>query len=230
MYQTAAHNVLDAFSACLGVPLLRREILGHAVSQHLNYCTTPDDEVEDLYLLLKDVTVRRSSSGSRSRSSGRRRRRERIYCITLTTLVLLLLRLLLLHYITCCLSPELPCIPHLICPSVSIYLYVCLYVCLSMLSISRYLYLSIYLYVCLYLSICLSLYIYMSVSVYIYISVYISMLSMYLIYLIYNIYIYIPGAIPRCEGRFLRGYPVQLPEAPCRERLLASRLVGWVVS
>ena len=58
MYQTAAHNVLDAFSTCLGVPLVRQEIHGQAVSQHLNYATTANDEVEDLYILLKNVIVR----------------------------------------------------------------------------------------------------------------------------------------------------------------------------
>lgn len=57
MYQTAGHQVLGAFSECLGVPLVRRAIRGRPVSQHLNYAVTTDDEVEDLFLLLKDVTV-----------------------------------------------------------------------------------------------------------------------------------------------------------------------------
>ena len=59
MYQTAGYRVLDAFSECLGVPLVRGEIRGQAVSQHLNYATTPEDEVEDLYCLLKNVLVSR---------------------------------------------------------------------------------------------------------------------------------------------------------------------------
>lgn len=56
MYQTAGHTALPFFEECFGVPLLRRPINGTAVSQKLDYLALVDnDEVEDLYLLLKDV-------------------------------------------------------------------------------------------------------------------------------------------------------------------------------
>lgn len=57
MYQTVGHQMLDAFCECLGVPLVRGLIRGRAVSQHLNYNITAEDEVEDLYALLQDVRV-----------------------------------------------------------------------------------------------------------------------------------------------------------------------------
>ena len=57
MYQSAAFNVLPAYSACLGVPMVRQITRGRAVSQSLDYAQTRDDEVEDLYNLLRAVKV-----------------------------------------------------------------------------------------------------------------------------------------------------------------------------
>ena len=57
MYQTAASNVLDAFPECLGVPLIRETIRGRAAVQSLNYSSAEDDEVEDLFRLLRIVQV-----------------------------------------------------------------------------------------------------------------------------------------------------------------------------
>ena len=57
MYQTVGHNVVEALAECMGVPLVRQEIRGKAVTQNLNYATTPEDEVEDLFKLLQSVIV-----------------------------------------------------------------------------------------------------------------------------------------------------------------------------
>ena len=56
MYQTAGHTAIPFMEECFGVPLIRVPILGTAVSQKLDYLTEVDsDEVEDMYLLLKEV-------------------------------------------------------------------------------------------------------------------------------------------------------------------------------
>ena len=57
MYQSAAFTAIPMQAECLGVPLVRREILGKAMLQSLNYEVTENDEVEDLFQLLKDVKV-----------------------------------------------------------------------------------------------------------------------------------------------------------------------------
>jgi diphthine-ammonia ligase len=56
MYQTAAHNVIPCISECLGVPLIRRCVMGSAVNKNLDYSEiNEDDEVEDLFILLNEV-------------------------------------------------------------------------------------------------------------------------------------------------------------------------------
>eukprot|EP00698_Gefionella_okellyi_P018341 TRINITY_DN5488_c0_g1_i1.p1 TRINITY_DN5488_c0_g1~~TRINITY_DN5488_c0_g1_i1.p1 ORF type:complete len:614 (-),score=150.96 TRINITY_DN5488_c0_g1_i1:641-2482(-) len=55
MYQTVGHDVIDAYAACVGVPLFRRELRGTAVTQDSEYRHTEGDEVEDLLQLLVDV-------------------------------------------------------------------------------------------------------------------------------------------------------------------------------
>lgn len=56
MYQTAGSNVLKAYEECLGVPILQRQIIGTSLNTNLEYNDEcPGDEVEDLYLLLRDV-------------------------------------------------------------------------------------------------------------------------------------------------------------------------------
>lgn len=57
MYQTAASNVLSAFSACFGVPMVQVPIKGRPLVQHLGYEANPLDEVEDMALLLQEVKV-----------------------------------------------------------------------------------------------------------------------------------------------------------------------------
>ncbi|CAN0100951.1 unnamed protein product, partial [Ectocarpus sp. 8 AP-2014] len=57
MYQSAAHTAIEAQAECFGKPLIRRELAGRAVNQALQYSLTEDDEVEDLFRLLKEVKV-----------------------------------------------------------------------------------------------------------------------------------------------------------------------------
>ena len=57
MYQTVGHNAVELISQAMEVPIIRRGIASTAVNQVLHYTRTEDDEVEDLYLLLKDVKV-----------------------------------------------------------------------------------------------------------------------------------------------------------------------------
>jgi diphthine-ammonia ligase len=58
MYQTVGHDAIHLYSECMSVPLYRREILGGSVLQGSDYTVTPEDETEDLYMLLKEVLVR----------------------------------------------------------------------------------------------------------------------------------------------------------------------------
>ena len=55
MYQTVGHNVVGCLSKTLGVRLFAREISGAPIAQELGYKETENDEVEDLYELLKEV-------------------------------------------------------------------------------------------------------------------------------------------------------------------------------
>lgn len=56
MYQTAGHTAIAQLSECFEVPLIRREIMGSAVNQKLDYLNEVEaDEVEDMFVLLRDV-------------------------------------------------------------------------------------------------------------------------------------------------------------------------------
>lgn len=56
MYQTAGHSAVSKMDECFDVPLIRRSIMGTAVSQKLDYLSeVRDDEVEDMFMLLKEV-------------------------------------------------------------------------------------------------------------------------------------------------------------------------------
>lgn len=57
MYQTVGHDAIDFYADCMQLPLYRREITGTAIAQGANYEVTPQDETEDLYVLLKEVLV-----------------------------------------------------------------------------------------------------------------------------------------------------------------------------
>ncbi|EJS42701.1 YLR143W [Saccharomyces arboricola H-6] len=56
MFQTVGHDLIDYYPKCIGVPLFRRSILRDTSKNvELNYTATQDDEIEELYELLKSV-------------------------------------------------------------------------------------------------------------------------------------------------------------------------------
>ena len=57
MYQTVGHNVVELLAEALGIPLFQQAILGSAVCQSSIYKINENDEVEDLYQLLKNIQV-----------------------------------------------------------------------------------------------------------------------------------------------------------------------------
>lgn len=58
MYQTVGHQGIDLYAEAMGVPLFRQPTQGVALLQEQVYTPTPEDEVEDLFQLLKTVKVR----------------------------------------------------------------------------------------------------------------------------------------------------------------------------
>jgi diphthine-ammonia ligase len=57
VYQTVGHDAIHYYAECMGLPLLRREIIGTPRRQEMDYEETIDDETEDLYALLSQVKV-----------------------------------------------------------------------------------------------------------------------------------------------------------------------------
>lgn len=57
MFQTVGHHAIDMYAEAMEIPLYRRTIEGSSVAQEKDYRETPEDEVEDLYALLKQVKV-----------------------------------------------------------------------------------------------------------------------------------------------------------------------------
>ena len=58
MYQTVGHHAIELYSEAMGLPLYRRTIQGSSVEQGKDYTANAQDEVEDLYELLKQVQVK----------------------------------------------------------------------------------------------------------------------------------------------------------------------------
>ena len=57
MYQTVGHNAIDLYAQAMDLPLYRGLIYGSSVAQGKVYTETDQDEVEDLYKLLKKIKV-----------------------------------------------------------------------------------------------------------------------------------------------------------------------------
>jgi diphthine-ammonia ligase len=55
MYQTVGHDVIPLYAEAMGLPLFRRTISGSSVAMELEYEQTEQDEVEDLFVLLKQI-------------------------------------------------------------------------------------------------------------------------------------------------------------------------------
>ncbi len=51
-HMQVGHQLVGAYTACMGLPLFRKRISGSSSLQELGYTPTAGDEVEDLYLLL----------------------------------------------------------------------------------------------------------------------------------------------------------------------------------
>jgi len=58
MYQTVGHNAIDLYAQAMDLPLYRGVIQGSLVDQGKVYKENKQDEVEDLYELLKNIKVR----------------------------------------------------------------------------------------------------------------------------------------------------------------------------
>ena len=57
MYQTVGHHAIDYYKEAMDIPLYRRTIQGGSVETGKDYVQNKEDEVEDLYELLKNVKV-----------------------------------------------------------------------------------------------------------------------------------------------------------------------------
>ena len=57
MYQTVGHQAIDALSEAWNLPVYKWPTKGKSGRQTLDYDKTDGDEVEDLFLLLKMITV-----------------------------------------------------------------------------------------------------------------------------------------------------------------------------
>lgn len=58
MYQSAGAEMIESIAECIDKPLIRRTIVGKPVELGLDYKQTTNDEVEDLFELLKEVKFR----------------------------------------------------------------------------------------------------------------------------------------------------------------------------
>lgn len=59
MYQSVGHTGVAVYAEAVGVPLYRRVIHGSSlITSTITYKPTEGDEVEDLFLLLKEVKVK----------------------------------------------------------------------------------------------------------------------------------------------------------------------------
>ncbi|KAI5172744.1 diphthine-ammonia ligase [Nematocida sp. LUAm3] len=63
MYQYVGNNLVSGISECLGVPLLQMETSGESKNKDKEYKETEEDEVEDLYLALKEMMKKYSFEG-----------------------------------------------------------------------------------------------------------------------------------------------------------------------
>ena len=55
MYQSVGAEMIEAIAQCLDLPLIRQEIKGTPVEVGMEYSTTENDEVEDLFVVLVEA-------------------------------------------------------------------------------------------------------------------------------------------------------------------------------
>lgn len=58
MYQTVGSEMAEAIAESMNLPLVIKEITRKAINQELEYKQTDNDEVEDLYELLKEAITK----------------------------------------------------------------------------------------------------------------------------------------------------------------------------
>lgn len=61
MFQTVGHQGVEFIGEAMGLPLYREPTFGKSKMQEKNYLPTDDDEVEDLFRLLKKVQASASN-------------------------------------------------------------------------------------------------------------------------------------------------------------------------
>ena len=57
MYQTVGSEMVDAIAQCLNLPLYKKTLSLKPVNLKLEYEETENDEVEDLFILIKEIKV-----------------------------------------------------------------------------------------------------------------------------------------------------------------------------
>lgn len=57
MYQSVGHDAIEAIAECFELPLFRRPIRGTPKNLDYEYVPTAEDEVEDLFELLKEIKI-----------------------------------------------------------------------------------------------------------------------------------------------------------------------------
>ena len=55
MYQSVGSELCSSIAECLWVPYIEKKIKGKPINKELTYKVTKDDEVEDLFLLIKEA-------------------------------------------------------------------------------------------------------------------------------------------------------------------------------
>ena len=58
MFQTVGHQGIEFIGKAMGLPLYREPTFGRSKMNEKNYTPTEDDEIEDLYRLLKNAKVK----------------------------------------------------------------------------------------------------------------------------------------------------------------------------
>lgn len=57
MYQTVGSEVIDAIAQCLQLPIYKKTLSLKPVNLNMEYEETSNDEVEDLFVLIRDIKV-----------------------------------------------------------------------------------------------------------------------------------------------------------------------------
>ena len=75
MYQSVGSELCSSIAKCLDVPYIEKKIKGKPINKDLSYNETKDDEVEDLFELIKEAKQERPMFGRSRRPALRNSRR-----------------------------------------------------------------------------------------------------------------------------------------------------------